>query len=895
VRGNRDSALARADVRLGSALAAVRLAGGDTGTLRSSEAAGRPYSRGVELLEREGAFASLAGWLDEVNAGEGRLVLIAGEAGVGKTALVRAFEAAASRSAAWGFCVPLSTPTPLGPLRDIAATIDAGLEAALSRASSREVALSAVRDVLSRSSGLIVIDDAQWGDEATLDVLRWLGPRIGSDPVLLVVTYRDDGLASAHPLRLVLGDLATAPAVRRLTLEPLSEPAVRALAAQVGRDGGELHRVTGGNPFFVTEVLAVPSEPVPPSVRDAVLARAARLSPGARGALDAASVVGGSIEPRLLARAADAPLAAIEECVEAGMLVSQADKLAFRHELARQSVEAMISAPRRLSVHARTLAALKEVGVGDAALLAHHAEGAHDWSVAASYGLRAAEEAFRLSAQREGAAQLARVLRCLPRDDRSRAELLERYGLAAQFTEETEDAYRALKEAVALREAVDDRRKLGEALRLLSRTALSADRYAEAVAASKAAVETLEPLGPSRELALACATRGGLFASADRHREALVWAERARDLGERLGEEEAILHALNLHAFIQVLRGDEQGYALFDENVDRARRAGIYIALVRAYVNRCAAAVAVRDIPRAERFLREATAFLEESQSRGVRVALRYYEARISLDRGELERAETLADAVTREPTHMHAHALTLAGLARARRGAPGAWQALDTALALVTADPTGRSFIELRAARAEARWLDGDAAGTQEEARLGLEGVAEEELPWAAGELALWLVRSGGERPRVGVAEPHAFELDGDWRCASTAWEDRGLPYEAALAALGGSPEAARQAVGSLERMGAKAAARAFIRERTARGLGTPRGPRPATRADPLGLTRQQRAVLELVAEGLQNAEIAERLVVSERTVEHHVSAILRKLGVRSRAEAVARTAVPR
>src|SRR5215469_7422034 len=221
---------------------------------------------------------------------------LAGEAGIGKTALLRRFCADVDGSARvlWAGCEPLFTPRPLGPVLDLAVMIGGEVAArAADGARPFDVAAALLRELRSAGPSVLVLEDVHWADEATLDVVRLAGRRVADVPVLLVLSWRDDELGPSHPLRIVLGDLPGSDLVTRLELAGLSPQAVAELARPAGIDAGELHRRTAGNPFFVTEVLATGPGPVPHSVRDAVLARAARLGDPARDLLDAAAVVPG--------------------------------------------------------------------------------------------------------------------------------------------------------------------------------------------------------------------------------------------------------------------------------------------------------------------------------------------------------------------------------------------------------------------------------------------------------------------------------------------------------------------------------------------------------------------------------------------------------------------------
>ena len=258
----------------------------------------------MRLLEREPFLHTLAEYAGEARQGDGRLVLVCGESGIGKTALVEAFRARVKGARwLWGGCDGLLTPRPLGPLFDIAAQAGGELARLCGQGASRDQLFAAFLAELDGPAALTVavIEDAHWADEASIDLLSFLGRRLSRMKALLLVTYRDDELGDGHPLRMVLGDLATQRATRRMGLPPLSEQAVRAMAGQEDPDPAKLYRVTGGNPFYVCEVLEAGWPAIPPTVRDMVGARMARLSPAAREAAQVAAAIGTRVERPLRA------------------------------------------------------------------------------------------------------------------------------------------------------------------------------------------------------------------------------------------------------------------------------------------------------------------------------------------------------------------------------------------------------------------------------------------------------------------------------------------------------------------------------------------------------------------------------------------------------------------
>ena len=276
----------------------------------------------VELLERSDQLASLDESLASVVAtGRGRFVAVGGEAGAGKTVLARRFcDGARGARVLWGACDPLFTPRPLGPMIDVAEAAGGEFAAAVDQGGKPyEVAAALLRELGSRGPTLLVLEDLHWGDEATFDVVRLLGRRIDTVRALVLVTFRDDELGRLHPLRVVLGELATGGGVDAHGATAV-EAAVARLAETTAVDAMALYLATNGNPFFVTEVLAAGGAQVPPTVRDAVLARAARLGPEARSLLECAAVVAPQAELWLLRALDENGAIQLDECLASGML-----------------------------------------------------------------------------------------------------------------------------------------------------------------------------------------------------------------------------------------------------------------------------------------------------------------------------------------------------------------------------------------------------------------------------------------------------------------------------------------------------------------------------------------------------------------------------------------------
>jgi DNA-binding CsgD family transcriptional regulator len=855
------------------------------------------------LLERSAQLAALAGHLEAVRAQtRGRLVLVAGEAGIGKTALVRAFAGSARGSRVlWGACDALFTPRPLGPVVDIAGEVGGELGAVVARgAAPGELVAALARELRGRPPDVVVLEDLHWADEATLDVLRLLARRIESVPALVLATYRDDEIDPRHPLRIVLGELPSGSAAR-LALEPLSAQAVTELAGSTGVDHDELHRTTAGNPFFVTEVLAGADAEIPETVRDAVLARAARLDDGPRALLDAVAIAPLRAELWLLDALADGELDDLDDCLASGMLRAERDAVSFRHEIARVAVEEALSPHRRVALHRRALAALAGHGAApDPARLAHHAEAAGDVDAVLVHAPVAGERAAMLGSHREAAAHFARALghgADLPPE--RRAELLERRSYECYLTDDVAGAIDARRLALDEHRASGDRLREGDAHRWLSRLTWFTADNATAEEEARLAVELLEPLAPGRELAMAYSNMAQLRMLASDQTGATAWGERAIELAGRLDETEIVVHALNNVGTAEMEKGMPDGRAKLERSLELALEAGFEEHVARAYTNLGSGSVARREYAFGDPHLDAGIAYCVEHDLDSWLVYMTGWRARSELDQGRWDAAAASAGAVLARSdvaTPSRITPLAVLGQLRARRGDPDPWSPLDEALELARATGEVQRLGPVAGAHAEARWLAGEAEAVADETDAALALALELSDRRAQGELYLWRRRAGLEDAIAldDLVEPLRLELEGACEAAAERWSAIGCPYEAALALAHADSDAApRRAVAELQRLGAHQAARRVARALRERGVrDVRRGPRAATRENPAGLTARELEVVALVAEGLRNAEIAGRLFVSEKTVAHHVSAILRKLDVGTRSQAGAEAA---
>jgi tetratricopeptide (TPR) repeat protein len=748
---------------------------------------------GSDLLEREPVLEGLHRAFADACEGRGGIVLVPGEAGVGKTLVLRRFcdEVGTSARVLWGDCDALFTPRPLGPFADIArATGDRFRELVEGRAKPHAVAGWLLDELASAAPSVVVVEDVHWADEATLDVLRIVGRRIESVPAVLVMSYRDDELDRSHPLRSVLGELPSRGFVTRLRVSCLSRDAVAALAEPTGGvDPDDLFARTGGNPFFVTEVLAAAMTDVPETIRDAVLARTTRLDAPARALLDAVAIFPRRAEMWLLEAVASPPADQLEACLRTGVLTSDHDAIAFRHELARLVVEESIAPDQALALHRRALFALAEPPLGKPELsrLAHHAEAAGDREAVLSYAPRAAAEASELGAHREAASHYGRALRHAEElAPRELADLLERQSRECYLTDAPDEAIDALRRAAACYRALGDRLKEGETLSRLGMILWCPGRGEEARRTVREAVELLEQLPPGRELALAYTRLSFVLATANDDDAAWRSAVRALELAEALADPDAICHALSEMGSRELRKDPGRGLATIERATALARERGLVELVANSYLERATTAVRTHQDDLARIAFEEGLAYARKEGVELHELYLLAECARFELDQGRWADAVESAQLVLGRrwvSTQPRTLALTVMARTRARRGDPTVFPLLVEARRL--AGPTGEllRIAPVAVATAEAAWLTGDSVAAREATEEALALAVRVEAQHDIATLQAWRKRAGIEEPPHPLAAegPNRLELFGEFEAAAAMWKEIGRPYEAA------------------------------------------------------------------------------------------------------------------
>ncbi|WP_394554269.1 ATP-binding protein [Agromyces sp. MMS24-JH15] len=743
----------------------------------------------IGLLERDDALAELRDAVGDARDGHGQLVLIHGEAGIGKSSLIAALRAAPPDGfrVMVGACDAMSTPRTLGPLRDLASGRPGQLADAL-RDGDRERVFAALMDEFRDHPAVLVIEDAHWPDEATLDALRFLARRLDELPVVLVLTYRDE-LDREHPLSRLLGDIGHGPNVHRIALSRLTPTAVAELAARRGLDGARMYDLTGGNPYFVSELVAsADASQVPPTVVEAVTGRLRRLPPETQERVELLATIPSSVEADLVERLVPGGAAELEAAEEAGILMVRPDRIAFRHELTRRAVLDALPAARRIELDRRVLEVLEAqaaAGVDvDPGRLVHHAVAAGDADAIVRYAPWAAADAAASGAHRQAVehydAALAYAHRFEPAE---RADLLERSAIEQYTVGRGPGSVATQQRAIELRRFLGDPVALGSSLRWLSRFQWYAgDRHGaedsahEASAFLRGTSETgLYAMALSNESQLAMLANDTVVA-ADLARRAITLAEAAGDLS-------TLSHALNDLGTTLMFQG-RGGEAELARAADVALELGDMENAARAHINLVWSLLDAFRLDEAEPELTRAMELAERAEFIGLLTYQRMESGRLHLARARWDDALAAVDQPVESLPHARCVALTVAGTVALRRGDA------DADAFLEEAERVARELAELQrtgpvaAARAELALLRGDPDAARAFARPAYAEAVDLGSRALRAELGTLLRRAGDDvRVAPDRAHPFAIEATSEPGVAAAAWRERGCPYHEAFA----------------------------------------------------------------------------------------------------------------
>ena len=753
-----------------------------------------PHGSGPPLLERDAELRRLEDVVGAaVGTGRGIVVLITGEAGSGKTALLHRLLdlSAASATVLCGGCDDLLAPRSMGPFRDLAQELPGELAEAFAAGGDPDVVLPALLRLVSAAPVLLAIEDVHWADDATVDAVRYLARRIGGTPSVLLLTCREDELGRTHPFRKLLGALPRAQ-VHRVAVAPLSLRAVTALAG--GRtDPQRLHRITRGNAFYVTEVLAAGGTGVPATVRDAVLARLAGLSPDAQDVVARLAVIPTRAERALAEQVSAGRLPALLEAERAGVLAGDPGHVWFRHEIARHAVHSTLTPGELVAAHRDVLGALLEQAVPDPARVVHHARAAGRTDVLLAHGPAAAAEAARTGAHRQAAETLRVVLEAgTALDAPLRARLLGDRAYSLYYLNRFEESFGTATLAVREAEPTGDPLALADALSVLSKAAYWARGPLAARAASHRAVELLEDSGDAVRLALAMADLARSYSNlatpgivGEPGVTATDYGLRALTLADRLDRDDLRCQALFYVGSSRLGDGNEQGAADLDRAIALASPDPRLELKVRACVNASASAYRAGRFGDAERYVTLGLRLSERGEFFGGEYRLRLTRAAVRASSGAWD--DAVADlrnllGIPGDPALMGHLTRTLLARLLARRGEPDAADVLAGASVGPALEDV---FVAgpLAAAAVELAWLRGDVAEMPALAADAIRCADDVGHRGTPSELCRYLQRAGhAVDPPAQPIGPWAPALAGRPLESAAAWAALGERYEAAV-----------------------------------------------------------------------------------------------------------------
>lgn len=847
------------------------------------------------LVERDDEIRALREALEALSDGVGAVFMVLGEPGIGKTALVNeVLTNLPSSVRLWaGGCDELLRPGSLDPIREALNGAQDGALEAESRGELHHFLMALTRELSQGPPTVLVVEDLQWADDATLNVVTYLSRRIERFPLLIVLSYREEDLGSDHSLHRYLA--AISPHSTQLRLQPLSRAGVATMCAGSNWDPTALWELTGGNPFFTVQSLTTaPVAPVARMVAAAVASRLRCLSTPARAVLERMSVWPGTLSLDLAEAFLGDALAALPEAEARGLVRADRDGVSFRHELTRLATLAALPVLQRRR-HARdAVALLVDRRSTDRPELIRLAVTGDDPATIVRFGPHVAQAASRCGATEEAVWCYEAVLRHQARLDA--ATLIDvLYGYAGELRK----ANRLAQAITTCRRAADLCAGTGDAVgraRALAR--LSRYLYwSAALPQARASAEQAVALSRDLDDAVAADALASLgLLMGQQGAAALPVLDRARALAGQAQRRDLLAMALDYLAQCSPRMTQGARLELLRAGIDVARDADAGEAVCRG---RTTLAELLHRFGRYDELDRLLPPALREANSRGCRadtLSLEVCSALLMLRRGQWDSAAATLRLVHHQAPEgglLADFALAPYGRLLARRGDPaaedlltGCWERASAHRWLPVVGLSATALVEWA-------WLAGDTGLVSDVAQAWAQHAGRPGAAPFDAELRRFARLAGVDVPKseaeADVARtPWAVGLSGRWREAVQCWRELGDDYAMALElADSGDDRSTLQAWHLLNDLGAVPGAQ-WVRRRL-RALGVrsiPRGPTPGTRSNPGGLTDRQMEVANLMREGLTNPEIAARLMVSVRTVDHHVSSVLAKLGLRTRRE---------
>jgi DNA-binding CsgD family transcriptional regulator len=856
----------------------------------------------MELIERDDFLTLLHDGFRKIASEEGHCYFIMGEAGIGKTSLVKTFlKQVEDESIVYlGACDSLFTPRPLAPLYDLALQINEDWVDKIQSISSRtEVFTKFVQELSHKQRPVVLVfEDIHWADEATLDFVKFFARRINHTKCMFILTYRDDEINQQHPLRNVLGDLAP-DTFTRLQLTPLSRQAVQKLADEKGYNGENVYSISGGNPFYVNEILASYSRGVPDNVKDSVLSVYNRLEEEAKNVWQLLSVIPEGLEITRLYKIDHFWHEAIGNCIAIRILLIKNKKISFKHELYRRTIEESLSPFKRIALNKKLLElflnSFKEEG--EIEKIVHYAKNANENELVVEYAPLAARQAASVGAHIEASKLFLTAIEYSDGNDIDQlVEFYEGYAYECYLTNQIKEAIIYQAKALKIWKEQNDVEKIGNSLRFLSRLWWFEGNHRQAESFAREAIEVLDKQPSSKAKAMAYSNMSQLKMLSDNTEECMFWGEKAIAIAREVDDEETLAHAMNSMGAIQMLNqsSSAKGIALLQQSLAISLKNSYHEHAGRAYAALGCNGVIIKDYAFAKEMLEKVISYCEERDLNSLKFYTLSWKARLNLETGNCEEAFNIANNLLRKESLLAVikiGALTVAATIKMRKGDQGALPLLLEAKTKAFETRELQRIIPVLTALLEYEWITGVSYIEQEVLDRTINMIIQTEKVYNKGRFDFWLKKVRNQY----LPFNEKYKGNGVHHAAieAASWEKLYSPYEQALSLFEGNENDKRKALSIMQQLGAEAVHEKLKMEMRSFGIKKiPRGLRESTKTNPAQLTNRELDVLQLLKSGVQNKEIARSLFISPKTVDHHISSILFKLEVKSRSKAVTEAA---